>query len=367
MTEVLRLSNSKAAVANRCWKKYEFQYVMGLRRKAKTVHLERGSWVHTLLEVHYADDPAKTIEVTLGGRKRVVKVGRDWRKAHKVLTHVFNNLFEEEREELGDLPAECARIMRSYLARYQEDEDEHEETIAVELDEWVTLPTGDEFNFIIDQVLVRSDGGVWLRDHKTLGEFMPEQFMLIDAQLARYFWAFRQLKEFRSLSRRLRGVEFNEIRTKAPTIPELVNQKGSTKANPKPKVLTKRANLDTDHATYMQAIRDNGFDPKEYSDILVRLDAQEDRFFRRTILPRDKPIVTQMMRELLMTAKDIKRHTAAGHFPRTPDKSCTWGCDFLEPCAAQLHGADITDIIKLKYDRKEDAAGAKTTTKKRRR
>lgn len=360
----MRLSNSKAAVANRCWKKYEFGYVLGLKRKAKVIHLERGTWMHTLLEVHYANDPDRTIELTIGGRKRHVKAGADWRKAHKALTFQFNNLFEEERAELGDMPADCERLMLSYLARWEE-EDADSETIATELDEWVVLPNGDEFNFIIDQVLVRSDGGVWLRDHKSSGGFMPPEFMLIDAQLARYFWAFKQIPEFRPLARRLRGAEFNELRTKAPTVPELVLAKGEKKGGRQ--VLTTRANLDTDYATYIQAIRDNGFKAKDYREVLARLKAQDDKFFRRTILPRDRPIVRQMMLELMMTARDIKAHEARGHFPRTPDKSCTWGCDFLEPCAAQLHGADITDIIKLKYDRKEQDDGAKKSTRKRRR
>jgi len=337
----MKLSNSKVGTYQRCPKKYEFGYVLRLERKKKSEHLEKGSWLHTLLEVHYADDPAKVIEV--GRKRRKVRVGRDWRKAHRALTQEFNNLFEEERSELGDLPTECERIMRSYLARYAE-EDAGEETIAVELDEWVTLPNGDEFNFIIDQVLRKPDGGIWLRDHKSLGQFMPPEYMMLDTQLARYFWAFKRIKRFASLAPKLRGVEFNELRTKAPTIPEVVDNG---------KRLTKRANLDTDYPTFVRAIKDNGFDPKDYRDILTRLKQQDDRFFRRTTLPRDTPIVRQMMVDMLVTSAHIKRDEASGNFVRTVDKSCTWGCDFYELCAVDLHGGDISDIISLKYDVRE--------------
>lgn len=349
----MKLSNSKVARYRRCPKAYEFDYVMKIEPKAKNIFLERGSWLHTLLEVYYAQDPNKVIEIEERHRTRRIKVGKDWRKAHAALTKAFNRLFDEEKEELGDLPAECERIMLGYVERWEE-EDEQEETIAVELDEWVTLPDGNEFNFIIDRVLVKSDGGVWLRDYKTVSSFMDPDFMLIDAQLARYFWAFPRIPEFRPLAKRLRGVEFDELRTKAPTVPSLVNAPGHSAKNPKPKVLTQRADLDTDYRTYLQAIKDNKLKPADYKEILQRLKRDgEDKFFRRTILPKDKPLVRQMMLELMQTAAQIKTSERRGHFPRTPDKSCTWGCSFYEPCMAQLHGADISDIVDLKYQPKK--------------
>lgn len=359
----MKLSNSKVQTFRRCEKKYEFSYVMRLERKSKRVHLERGTWMHTLLEVSYSNNPNKTIEIETGAgpkHKRTVKVGTDWRRAHKALTFAFGRLFPEEQEELGDLPAECERMMHSYLHKYRE-ENEHEETLAVELDEWVTLPNGDEFNFIIDRVLVKSDGGVWLRDYKTVGSFMPSDFMLIDAQLARYCWGFVRLPEFKPLAKRLRGVEFDEIRTKAPTVPEIVYA-GTPREG-----LTKRSDLDTDLLTYAKAIKHHGLDPKDYRDILVRLRAQDDRFFRRTVLPRDRPLVRQMMVDMLVTSKEMKAAERRGEFPRTPDKSCTWGCDFLEPCMAQAQGADISNIVKLKYQTKERGGRSHRTKTRNRR
>lgn len=340
----MRVSNSKVKVYQRCEKQYEFDYVHKIEPKAKNIYLQRGSWLHTLLEVHYAQDPKFVIEVD-GKRYRC---GTDWFKAHRILTKRFNNLFEEEREDLGDLPAECERIMRSYLARYEE-EDKDEVTLATELNEWVTLPNGDEFNFIIDRVVERPGGAVWLKDYKTVTEFLPEDFMLIDAQLARYFWAFKKLPDFADLVPRLRGVEFDELRTKAPTVPELVNAKGNTKANPKPKVLTTRANLDTDYHTYLEAIKANGFKPSEYKEVLGRLKAQEERFFRRTILPKDKPVVRAMMLDLMIEAGKMKRAEKRGHFTRTALKSCRWDCSYIELCITDLHGGDIEPIVDLKF------------------
>lgn len=346
----MKISNSKAGKYRRCPKAYEFGYVMKLRAKQKSIYLERGSWLHTLLEVFYADDPNYVIEIDVrkGAKKTKTKrkVGTDWMKAHRLLTNEFNKLFEEEREELGDLPAECERIMRAYIERYEED-NARETTLATELDEWVELPNGDMFNFIIDRVVQKDNGDIWLRDYKTVGTFMPPDFMLIDAQLARYFWAFRRLPAFADLAPRLRGVEFDELRTKPPTVPEVV-YKGSPREG-----LTTRANLDTDYHTYLKAIKDNGLKVRDYREILLRLKADDERFFRRTKLPKEGPLVKQMMVDLMRTAREIKSAEASGHFPRTPDKSCRFACEFMEVCIADLHGSDITNLVELKFERKE--------------
>jgi hypothetical protein len=140
---------------------------------------------------------------------------------------------------------------------------------------------------------------------------------------------------------------FDEIRTKAPTVPDLL-QSGR---------LTQKQNQDTDVATYLWAMkhRDEHDEPWEekvafYRSTLRRIQAQEEgRFFRRTILPKDPPTTRAHMLELMMTGREIKRAQRMNEFPRTVDKSCTWQCDYLELCTLDLMGADISDTVKMKY------------------
>lgn len=294
---------------------YEFKYIHKLRPKKRAVQLERGSWIHELLMVHYD--------------------GHDWLERHLELTTEFNRLFEEEREDLGNLPAECGRIMRSYLHHYQE-EDTNFRVVDSELDELIALPGGDEFNFIIDLIVEdKSDGGLWLWDHKTVKGFMPPDFMLLDAQLARYFWAAEKMGYTP-----LRGVMFNELITKPPTVPKLL----------KSGKFEERANLFCDALTYYETVKSVGQDPRRYATTIKRLRALEgERFFRRTSLPKDKPLTKRLMQEMMMTIDEIKVAEEKNRFPRTPDKSCQWGCDYLEPCVIELHGGDISDVAKLKY------------------
>ena len=252
MSEPIVWSNAKLKTWRRCPKMFEYRYINGLKKRKRELPLYRGDWLHQLLEVHY-----------LGG---------DWRARHAELSLEFGRLFEEEREEFGDLPGETMRIMTSYLTHYSR-EDRGITVVDAELDDDITLPNGERFRFIIDLVVEEHDGGLWLWDHKTVSRFMDPGFMVIDSQLSRYFWAAERMGY-----RPLRGIIFNEILTKAPTVPsQLKNGR-----------LTERQNLRCDAYTYLRTIKELGQNPAEYKATLLRLRAQSNEWFRRTRLPKDK-------------------------------------------------------------------------------
>lgn len=309
---------------------------MGLRPKAKALPLERGTWLHTLLEVYYSNDPTHEIYLGHGRSKgKAIPVGTDWRKAHKVLTRKFNTLFDEEKEDLGNLPEECLRIFMSYLMRYGKEDSTRWKVIDTELDEIITLPSGLRFQIIIDLIVEEPDGGLWIVDHKTVGRFMPVDFMLLDAQLARYFWGAEHMGY-----KPLRGIMFNEVNTTAPTLPKLLQNEVE---------LEKRANLRCDVFTYLREVKRHGLDLDPHREFLRRLASQQDLWFRRTRLPKDPPLINNLMAELEMTADAIRRAQEAQAFPRAVSKDCTWGCEFLHMCQIDLMGGDSTDIVKSRF------------------
>lgn len=313
----LRLSNSKVGTYRRCPKKFEFKYEMGLRSKYKALPLERGSWLHALLEAYYNGD--------------------DWRVVHKKYTQEFNKLFDEEKEDLGNLPVEVLRIFTSYLQRYAK-QDSKLKVIDVELDEIITLPNGLRFQIIIDLIVEEPDGGLWIWDHKTVGRFMPEDFMLLDAQLARYFWGAEHMGYTP-----LRGIMFNEINTTPPTLPKvLLNGE-----------LEKRANLACDVYTYYREIKRHGAPLDPHRAFLRKLKAQEGRWFRRTHLPKDPPLVNRLMDELNMSAREIERAQRNNDFPRTVLKECVWDCEFKTICQIDLMGGDISHEMKSKFTQRK--------------
>lgn len=313
----MRLSNSKVNTFRRCPKRFEYKYEQKLTPKRRKVALERGDWLHQMLQAHYE--------------------GKDWKRLWLKLRKQFNNLFEEEREDLGDLPGETARIMTSYLRRWAK-EDRQYTVIDAELDEIITMRNGVEFNFIIDLVVEDDLGGLWLWDHKTVKSFMDPDFMLLDSQLARYFWAAEKMGYGP-----LRGVVFNELRTKPPAIPALLQGGG----------LSQRKNIDTDYATYYREIQRHGLDPEPYADLLHRLRHNEGRFFRRTVMPRDKALTKRTMLDLLQTGEEIEANQARGRFPRTVNKTCDWDCDYKDLCITELFGGDPSSLIKANFERRK--------------
>lgn len=309
----MRLSNSKVKCYRRCPKQYEYKYVEKLERKRKSLQLTRGDWLHQLLMTHYD--------------------GESWRARLDTLSEGYDKLFEEEREELGDLPHDVERMFTGYLAHYKE-EDKSIRVVDSEVNEIVNLPNGDEFNFIIDLVVEEADGGLWLWDHKTLGQFMPADFQLLDAQLARYFWAAEELGW-----KGLRGVMFNELITRAPTLPDVLAS-GE---------LSQRKNLKCDVYTYYREIKRHGLDPKHYTNMLTLLKSRSHEWWRRTPLPRDRALTQQLVNEMMWSSREMKAAEKRGTFPRSPMKNCTWDCDFLDLCSIELMGGDGEDIRRLRY------------------
>lgn len=320
MTEIT-ISNSRLNTYKRCPNKYKYKYVLKLKPKKRSVQLERGSWIHELLMVD-AD-------------------GHDWMQRHRLLTQEFNNLWEEEREELGNMPGECGRIMRSYKRHYSDDEHRWH-VVDTELDEVVTLPNGVRLRIIIDVVLEdKRDGGLWVRDYKTRKSFKEIDLMMLDPQLTLYYKGLELLGYTD-----LRGAMYDEIRTKPPTIPALV-YRGTR--------LERKRNMDTDVYTYARAIRKHGFDPSDYADILRGLALrQKDKFFRRTMLPKDPPIIRTTIREAMQVTESILRAERRGHFPRVADDDCRWKCEFKDVCIAELMGGNIEPLIKQNFTRRKE-------------
>jgi hypothetical protein len=316
----VKLSNARLKTFRRCEKQYEFKYVYDLRSKKKSRPLELGSWVHDLLMV-WTD-------------------GEDWKLAHRERAKAFASLFEEEREEMGDVPNDALRLFKAYMRQYRE-EDRGIKVLDTEVDETIELPNGLTFQFIIDCIIEDRAGDVWFKDYKTLSRFMDPEFMILDPQLSLYFWGGAKL------GIKAHGVMYDELRTKAPTIPRLL-QSGE---------LSKAKNIDSDYWTYLREIKRHGLDPKDYMDVLRRLHANRERFFRRTRLPRERPVIKTTLVDMVSTAQEMARSERKGQFPRTPDKiSCPRFCEFYGPCLTQLQGGHIDKMLKRDYEprKKED-------------
>lgn len=311
-------SASKCNRFRRCKHAYYYGYVLELSRISKAIAPSRGSLIHACLETHYS--------------------GGDWTVPIAELKIDWDKLFDEERAEWGDLPKETYRIMRGYLAAYKI-ADSTLKTLATEIPFSIPLGTHTYTGYI--DWIYEDDSGVWVVDHKTTKNLPSEQELYMDMQTLMYYEACRTDKNLIKLleGKKLAGVVFNHIRTKAPKEPQLLKNGGISKAA-----------CDTDVATYFETVKKNGLDINDYKDMIEKL--KGNIFFRRTKIPVSEVTLDILKSELIATLDEIDAIKAP--YPRTLLKGrCTWDCEFAPLCFGELAGMNTEGIMKENYEQKE--------------
>jgi hypothetical protein len=317
----------------RCERSTFYKYVQRLKKRAATkrdVPLRRGTWMHKLLEEHYA--------------------GRDWKVMHRKLSQAFGELFDEERDALGDLPRECATLMRSYLWHYganKEDRFHGWDVQATELTLECPWPDGEGIYRGRVDVLVRDQWGLWIVDHKTHKSLPGMTFRLLDFQSALYIWAAWEM------GYKVNGFIWNYIRTKTPTTPSLAYVG-------KPQERLSTAAIDTDWPTYYLGVKALGRlqDPVAVAKLaeLKRHrwggpdSVQTSPFFRREMLEKDTDMLARVVGSAMRTRDAMRAYDwdQTETIERTVDRSCDW-CDFNQLCTAELFVGHADNIRRQMF------------------
>jgi hypothetical protein len=290
-----------------CHKQFEYKYVDRLKPKHLGKPLRQGSWGHSLLEAHYN--------------------GEDWEEEHQRLLGKWGQLFDEERDSIGDLPGETKRLMQSYLWHYK---NEHWIVHEVEYTIEVELPNGMIYRGKVD-LIIEDQYGLWIVDHKFNRKLPNTQYRILDAQSALYLWA--AIKS----GLPVQGFIWNYVRRKAPTIPNVVY---ANTANPRfSKTVT-----DFDYPTLNQAIKDAGFKKKDYADLLayhkslrfVPGEPQRSTFFRRNVLEKSPEMLEEVAKEAVRTARALDKYKFGKSTERNPGSHCEFRCSYAQLCAAEL-------------------------------
>lgn len=323
-------THSMLKTFQRCPKQAQYKYVERLKKKHATARdkpLRRGVWFHELMEVHYA--------------------GGDWKARHKQLSAKFSELFDEEKDALGDLPRELAALMRSYLWHYGANKDDplHGWTVhEVELTLEAELPSGRLYRGRVD-MLVEDEYGLWIVDHKTHKKLPDFTFRLLDYQSALYIWAAHQNKI------PVMGFIWNYVRTKVPSVPALVDQKRTPRLS--------ASKCDTDYPTLLRAIKEYGLDPRQHRDWLLRLknqrwqpnEVQTSQFFQRHTLEKSDDMIQRVLRMATHTDERMHGYNFADveAVERVVDRSCTYFCDYTDVCTTELFGGNAGLIRRQQF------------------
>lgn len=312
-------THSMIKTFRRCPKQTQYKYVERLKPKVGALPLERGSWIHALLETMY--------------------LGQPWEDKHDKLTIKFNDLFDEEKESLGDLPRECERIMKSYIWHYKEhDWRVHEVEFVLEAE----FPDGSIYRVKID-LLVEDQFGLWIVDHKSHKTLPNLGFRLLDAQSALYIWAAWKNKI------PVQGHIWNYLRTKAPTVPYLLKSGAR---------LSKKS-IETDFLTYVRALKKYKLPLEDHKHEIIRLKNQQYKtgelqtspFFRRDVLEKSPRMIKQVVQEAYTTHKRMHSYPwdDVRQIERVPDRSCTFGCSYADLCQTELFTGSGDYLRRKKY------------------
>lgn len=367
----LRVFNqSKVKLYLRCRQAYFYRYeypalVMGkpgqeLVPKYPSLPLKRGSWMHALQQAYWLELCGLPVKRTIKRGKRTTEMVFDgWEELHEQLSVEFERLFDEEREQYGDLPNECRRMFRGYLRRWRDDNEKYKVAVlpkrkpAVEfiieypLDKW---GLSQKFKGQIDLLVEDLEyGGLWIRDAKWVKTIPGPDERMMSPQNIMY------VSIFRRMGYDVRGFIYDYGRTKVPTVPRTLQR--STRYGPAGSVSL--AKCDTDYTTYVRAIKKaHGKQAKAlmktyYRDKLEQVKAADSLWFTRERIPVEGPRVAQGFREFIQTAREMANRKA-GPSPRTYIYSCKWNCDYHEPCVAQFQGMDVERLMKTRYELTEE-------------
>lgn len=304
----------------RCPKQTQYKYVERLKPRMMGKPLRQGDWMHKL-----AETDAK---------------GGDWQQTHALMTAKYNQLFDEEKDAVGDLPTECARLWRSYLWHYESDP---WTVLEVEFMVEVEMPDGSIFRAKFD-LLVENQYGLWIVDHKWNKTLPGLTMRMLDIQSPLYVWAARRM------GIPVKGFIWNYCRRKAPSIPKLLKD-GSRLSN---------SACDTDYPTLLRSIKAYGLDYKNYKPWLRQLrgqryapgEVQRSPFFRRDYIERDDQQLKNAARTALFTAKRMHVYPfdQVDLVERVVDRSCDFMCSYQELCTMELFGNDTRQLRKQRYE-----------------
>lgn len=310
---------SRLKAWRRCHRQYNYKYRQGLQRKRPKLQLIRGTIIHAMLD---AKAKNKAVAQVLGKYKKQ-----------------YGALFLEEQEEYGDLIGDCQRIYDNYQRTYADDKFE---VIGSEIELLVDLGGGVEFQGHVDKIWKDKQRRRWVVDHKTHKNIPGEEQRFSDLQTVFYTWGWNKNNPKHPVD----GVIWDYLRTKTPTVPEVL----------KSGALSKRENIDTDFLTAATAVTDHckktKEDPRDYTEWLEMIRKKENKFFKRVFLPSPpRVMVDRIVDEMKNTSFEILKYPDSDE--RNMTRDCSW-CEYYGLCNAELRGQDADYLRKTEFTVNEE-------------
>jgi len=313
----------------------------GLQPKKPNNTLWLGTGVHHALQLYYE------------GKNTLLGAFQEWADGEIERIKKDVGVWDEELDALNETKAQGEMILEHY-ASWCKDKDNFE---PYKMEVMFSLPitnpdTGEQlmvehpehggevpvvYEGRFDGIVKDDLGHYWILEHKTAKTFSAwDNILDMDEQISSYIWAAQYLFNIP-----VEGVIYNGLRKKEPTKPTVLKSG---------KGLSKNKSIDTTYDVYLQAIKDNGFDPADYTDILNHLDNKGNKFFRREFVRRTHEAITSVQEQVFYEAIDM---LSAEAFYPNPTRDCSWDCDFKEVCQMVQNREDYEPMLQELYEPRE--------------
>lgn len=355
MADLLTVSLSGVQAFIQCEFLYYARYILGIKRREHEVPLERGTILHDYLETYYTALAAK--ETAAIAHERGLVVIEATRKACNGYAELSRlGGAEDVAATFIALPDVAARLAsRYYLTHGANDAMQYEVLIVEQWVDTLMVPHIRSLGKIDMATRDRHTGRVSIWEHKSTKDVPSDKVRLRDLQTLLYANQIRVEQD--SHTPVIDSIVWNYLRTKEPTIPEVV--KGGR--------LTTRKDLDSTWEVYAASLEALGEDPADpaYDAVYERLKYRE----HTTFFPRQEKIIVMddnlVLRDYVAVAQTIRqrRHDWAAGISepaRTGLIGSNQRCDFCEMnayCMAELTGGDASVLLKLKYTQKARTNG----------
>jgi hypothetical protein len=310
---------TERAMFKRCRRKWKYQCRWELVPKEE----KRGAlWIGT--GVHYG------LAEYYRSKRDPWEAAQEWLDQKLPELHL-EDMWPEERAQFNASTDLMASILVGYVPFAQANDDF--EIISVE--EALRIPIPHTRVVLVGQmdVLARRAGKLWVMDHKTAAQYVDITALEMDDQMTAYLWMVWQAHDEIP-----GGALYNELRKKVPAQPEILVRGG----------LSKKKNIDTTYEIYLNAIKANDLDPKDYADILEFLRNKPDGFYRRELVARTKYELEHFAENLIPEAKAMNSKNTP-LYP-SPTRDCSWDCQYRDLCLCETTGGHLEGLIDSLYE-----------------
>jgi hypothetical protein len=238
-------------------------------------------------------------------------------------------LDEGDRKRFNDA-VELVRSMLDGYPAFAKRADDWKEVVAVEKTITQKIPGTEVYLRGSPDLIVRRKGRLWIVEHKSYVSFVDPRDLELDDQMTAYCWLV--LKEYGQMPA---GAIYNQFRKKIPKTPQLL--KNGT--------LSKKKNIDTTYAKYVEAVKKYKLRKADYEDVLKKISFKE--FYRREIIARSPRELTTFEENLKAEALEMTSvHTVL--YPNATHE-CNARCIFTLLCKAENEGGDLASLIEHNY------------------